>query len=40
MDLDAELTALATQDHLPTDLVWRLLSHAGARHQVALLRRT
>ncbi|MFB6583999.1 hypothetical protein ACFCYC_42475 [Streptomyces sp. NPDC056402] len=39
MDLDAELTALATQEDLPAELVWRLLSHPGARHQVALFRR-
>ncbi|MFJ6486826.1 hypothetical protein ACIQK6_43000 [Streptomyces sp. NPDC091682] len=39
MDPDAELTALATQEDLPADLVWRLLSHPGARRTAALLRR-
>ncbi|MFE2850074.1 hypothetical protein ACFXJO_02945 [Streptomyces lavendulae] len=39
MDLDGELSALAVQEDLPTDLVRRLLRHPGARHSVALLRR-
>lgn len=39
MDLDAELSALATQDDLPHDLVRRLLQHPSARHSAALLRR-
>ncbi|MGZ9931807.1 hypothetical protein ACXNSR_18160 [Streptomyces sp. NC-S4] len=39
MDLDAELGALATQEDLPADLVWRLLRHPGARRRVALLRK-
>ncbi|MFD7027291.1 hypothetical protein ACFWAR_04560 [Streptomyces sp. NPDC059917] len=38
MELDAELTALATQEDLPADLVRRLLQHPGARRSVALLR--
>ncbi|MFF4450974.1 hypothetical protein [Streptomyces sp. NPDC001502] len=36
MDPDAELTALATQENLAADLVWRLLRHAGTRRRVAL----
>ncbi|MGW0940644.1 hypothetical protein [Streptomyces sp. NPDC002666] len=39
MDLDAELSALATQDDLPHDLLRRLLQHSSARHSAALLRR-
>lgn len=39
MDLDAELSSLATQDDLPHDLVRRLLQHPSARRSVALLRR-
>ncbi|WP_285572967.1 hypothetical protein [Streptomyces sp. RTGN2] len=39
MELDAELSALAAQEDLPADLVWRLLQHPGARRSVALLRR-
>ncbi|MER6916895.1 hypothetical protein ABT354_35065 [Streptomyces sp. NPDC000594] len=39
MELDAELSALATQEDLPADLVRRLLRHPGARRSVALLRR-
>ncbi|MEY2272750.1 hypothetical protein AB8A24_27520, partial [Streptomyces sp. BF23-19] len=39
MELDAELSALATQEDLPADLVRRLLQHSGARRSVALLRR-
>ncbi|MFF3727895.1 hypothetical protein ACFYYM_36660 [Streptomyces erythrochromogenes] len=39
MDMDAELSALAAQEDLPADLVWRLLRHPGARRSAALLRR-
>ncbi|MEU9713996.1 hypothetical protein [Streptomyces sp. NPDC047976] len=39
MTLDAELRALAVQEDLPADLVWRLLGHPEARHSAALLRK-
>ncbi|MEU9092353.1 hypothetical protein [Streptomyces sp. NPDC048428] len=39
MSLDAELSALAAQEDLPVDLVWRLLRHPVARRSVALRRR-
>ncbi|MEE4492918.1 hypothetical protein [Streptomyces sp. BE230] len=39
MNLDAELSALAVQEDLPSDLVWRLLRHPAARRSVALSRR-
>ncbi|MET7365939.1 hypothetical protein ABZS61_08915 [Streptomyces sp. NPDC005566] len=38
MNLDAELSALAVQEDLPADLVWRLLRHPQARRSAALLR--
>ncbi|WP_234314544.1 MULTISPECIES: hypothetical protein [unclassified Streptomyces] len=37
--MGAELSALATQDDLPADLLRRLLRHPGARRSAALLRR-
>ncbi|MFF2780348.1 hypothetical protein ACFVU3_36255 [Streptomyces sp. NPDC058052] len=39
MDLDTELSALAAQEDLPSDLVWRLLRHPVARRSMALRRR-
>ncbi|MFF4268238.1 hypothetical protein ACFY7Y_41260 [Streptomyces virginiae] len=39
MALDAELSALATQEDLPPDVLRRLLQHQGARRSAALLRR-
>ncbi|MFG2489443.1 hypothetical protein ACGFSI_42755 [Streptomyces virginiae] len=39
MDVDAELSALATQEDLPADLLRRLLQHPGTRRSAALLRR-
>ncbi|WP_327174241.1 hypothetical protein OG599_02395 [Streptomyces sp. NBC_01335] len=39
MNLDAELSALAAQEDLPSDLVWRLLRHPAARRSMALRRR-
>ncbi|MFB6484753.1 hypothetical protein ACFCXF_40440 [Streptomyces virginiae] len=39
MELDAELSALATQEDLPVDVLRRLLQHQGARSSAALLRR-
>ncbi|MEU1471664.1 hypothetical protein ABZ434_26015 [Streptomyces sp. NPDC005761] len=39
MSLDDELSALAAQEDLPVDLVWRLLRHPVARRSVALRRR-
>ncbi|MGE7387035.1 hypothetical protein ACQKM2_16305 [Streptomyces sp. NPDC004126] len=39
MTLDAELKALAVQEDLPADLVWRLLGHPEARRSAALLRK-
>ncbi|MFK0238697.1 hypothetical protein [Streptomyces vinaceus] len=39
MNLDAELSALAVQEDLPADLVWRLLRHPQARRSAALLRK-
>ncbi|MEU3908881.1 hypothetical protein AB0F20_34625 [Streptomyces goshikiensis] len=39
MNLDAELSALAVQEDLPADVVWRLLQHPQARRSAALMRK-
>jgi hypothetical protein len=39
MNLEAELSALAVQEDLPADLVWRLLQHPQARRSAALFRK-